>query len=98
MLQVLREGGEGSISGVEHAVAVQRPEDPLQTGLSTLPLPRMHGELVTSVLHFIYVVCAGRLELHPLRHSGLHPGARPLPVPAHAAHQPHAYAPHHPIR
>lgn len=30
--QVLDEGDEGSRSGVEHAVAVQRAEDPLQTG------------------------------------------------------------------
>lgn len=32
MAQVLDEGGEGSRSGAEHAVAVQRAEDPLQTG------------------------------------------------------------------
>lgn len=30
--QVLDEGGEGSCAGAEHAVAVQRAEDPLQTG------------------------------------------------------------------
>lgn len=30
--QVLDEGGEGSSSGVEHAVAVQGAEDPVQTG------------------------------------------------------------------
>lgn len=32
MLQVLNEGCEGSSSGVEHTVAVQRAEEPLQTG------------------------------------------------------------------
>lgn len=30
--QVLNEGGEGSSSGVEHAVAVQGAEEPVQTG------------------------------------------------------------------
>lgn len=30
--QVLHEGGEGSSSGVEHAVAVQGAEEPVQTG------------------------------------------------------------------
>lgn len=32
MWQLLHEGCEGGGSGVEHAVAVQRAEDPLQTG------------------------------------------------------------------
>lgn len=71
MSQVLDEGGEGGGSGVEHAVAVQRAEEPLQTG---------------------------RLELHPLRHPRLHPGARPLPFTADPAHQPAANVPRHPIR
>lgn len=71
MSQVLDEGGEGGGSGVEHAVAVQRAEEPLQTG---------------------------RLELHPLRHPRLHPGARPLPFTADPAHQPAADVPRHPIR
>lgn len=38
MAQVLHEGGEGSSSGVEHTVAVQGAEDPLQAGQSVQDL------------------------------------------------------------
>ena len=44
MLQVLDEGCEGSSSGAEHAVAVQRAEEPLQTG---------EREIIIIFLYFI---------------------------------------------
>lgn len=37
MSQVLDEGCEGGVSGDEHAVAVQRVEEPLQTGRDRQP-------------------------------------------------------------
>lgn len=42
--------------------------------------------------------CAGRLELHSLCHTRLHSGARPVPLAAHAAHQPHADVSRHRFR
>lgn len=42
--------------------------------------------------------CAGRLELHSLCHARLHSGARPVPLAAHAAHQPHADVTRHRFR
>lgn len=49
--QVLREGGEGSSSGAEHAVAVQGAEEPVQTGENLQHLrPRIHvSPLATKV-------------------------------------------------
>lgn len=61
--QVLDEGGEGSSSGVEHAVAVQGAEEPVQTGENLQdPLPRIPISLLST--------CAKVRLLEPSARSG----------------------------
>lgn len=108
--QVLDEGGQGGSSGVEHAVAVQGAEEPVQTGENlhdlrppspiarTLPVSVRSAFRVDCCWLFTEVFCAGWLELHSLCHARLHSGARPVPLAAHAAHQPHADLTRHRFR
>lgn len=55
--QVLDEGGEGSRSGAEHTVAVQRAENPLQTGQDLQTCLRFN----TSLQNFNRLITSQRL-------------------------------------